>query len=157
MSLTNVTHSTFTIERSYPHAPERVFSAFATPEKRRRWFAEAENRKPEEFQMDFRVGGRDLMSFRMGPDSPFPGAMVINHTTYLDIVPDRRIVYAYSMTLGEHRFSASLATFEFRASATGTDLIFTEQGAFFEGADGPKMRQEGWSHLIDSLTAELGG
>lgn len=33
MNLTNVTHSTFTIERSYPHAPERVFSAFANPER----------------------------------------------------------------------------------------------------------------------------
>jgi len=37
----------------------------------------------------------------------------------------------------------------------GTDLIFTDQGAYFEGADGPKMREEGWSKLLDGLAKEL--
>ncbi len=37
----------------------------------------------------------------------------------------------------------------------GTDLICTHQGAFFEGADGPKMREAGWRTLLDKLTAEL--
>jgi hypothetical protein len=37
----------------------------------------------------------------------------------------------------------------------GTDLIFTEQAAFFEGADGPQMRQEGWAKLLESLAREL--
>ena len=156
MSLTNVTHTTFTIERTFPQAPERVFAAFADPQKKRRWYGEAENRKPEEFQMDFRVGGNDLLRLRLGPETPFPGVTITAHTVYQDIVPDGRIVYAYTMTLGEKRISASLATFEFRPSGTGTQLLFTEQGAFFEGADGAEMRQGGWVHLFDSLGAELG-
>jgi uncharacterized protein YndB with AHSA1/START domain len=59
------------------------------------------------------------------------------------------------MTLGENRISASLATLEFLSSDGGTKLVFTDQGAFFEGSDGPKMREEGWSHILDGLAAEV--
>jgi hypothetical protein len=37
----------------------------------------------------------------------------------------------------------------------GTDLILTHQAAFFEGADGPKMRQDGWRKLLEKLAKEL--
>jgi uncharacterized protein YndB with AHSA1/START domain len=40
---------------------------------------------------------------------------------------------------------------------TGTDLICTHQGAFFEGSGGPAMREEGWRSLLDALEAELAG
>jgi hypothetical protein len=33
--------------------------------------------------------------------------------------------------------------------------LFTEQGAYFEGADGPAVREEGWSKLLDQLTEKL--
>ena len=56
-----------------------------------------------------------------------------------------------TMSLGEKRISASLATVEFLPAKTGTDLIFTHQGAFFEGADGPEMRLAGWRKLLDRL------
>jgi len=57
--------------------------------------------------------------------------------------------------LGDKIFSASLVTFEFLPSETGTDLIVTHQGAFFEGADGPEMREAGWRKLLDRLTHEF--
>jgi uncharacterized protein YndB with AHSA1/START domain len=151
----NVTHSTFTIERSYPTAPERVFDAFADPAKKRRWHGDGAGRHAEVFEVDFRVGGSDRIQMRMGPDTPFPGVALIHQAVYQDIVPNRRIVFAYTMTMGERRFSASLATVEFVPSDKGTDLIFTEQGAYFEGADGPKMREQGWSHLLDGIAAEV--
>jgi len=145
----SVTHATFTIERTYPAAPERVFAAFADPVKKRRWFRESS--APEDFEMDFRAGGMERSRSILGPDTPFPGVAVTNHTTYQDIVPGRRIVFAYTMTLGEQRISASLATVELLASARGTDLLFTEQAAFFEGADGPQMRKDGWTQLLEQL------
>src|ERR1700733_5118362 len=153
MDKSAVTHSIFVIERNYPVRPERVFAAFADPAKKRRWLKE--NREAEEFEMDFRVGGNERSQSRLGPDTPFPGVAMINRTNYQDIVPNRRIVFAYTMALGEQRISASLATVELLATNKGTDLVFTEQGAFFEGADGPQMRQQGWRQLLEQLAAEL--
>jgi uncharacterized protein YndB with AHSA1/START domain len=151
----SVTHSTFVIERNYPVTPERVFAAFADPAKKRRWFANDEGGTVEEYEMDFRVGGRERRSGRLQAGTPFDGSMITNDTVYQDIVPGRRIVLAYTMTLGEKRISASLATFEFLPAGKGTELVFTEQAAFFEGGDGPQMRQEGWSKLLDYLGEAL--
>ncbi len=109
----------------------------------------------EEFEMEFQVGGRDRARYRFKEGSPFPGALLTNDTTYQDIVPNRRIVIAYTMAMNDVRFSASLATFEFVPVDGGTDLIFTEQGAYFENADGPARREEGWRGLLDKLSAEL--
>jgi len=155
MANRSVIHSTFVIERSYSANPERVFAAFADPAAKRRWYGEHESMSMEEFRMDFRVGGHDYARYTFGPNSPFPGATLVNNTVYQDIVPQRRIVIAYTMAIGDNRFSASQATFEFVPSAQGTGLIFTEQGAFFEGADGPQMREAGWRKLLDKLAGWL--
>jgi uncharacterized protein YndB with AHSA1/START domain len=151
----SVTHSTFVIEHSYPTTPERVFAAFADPARKMRWFADGREFEVEEFLIDFRVGGKEQWRFRFKEGSPFPGTALTNNTVYQDIVPHRRIVIAYTMTLGDKRFSASLATFELLRTDKGTDLIFTEQAAFFEGADGPQIRQEGWRKLLEELGKEL--
>jgi uncharacterized protein YndB with AHSA1/START domain len=153
MKKRSVTHSTFEIERTYPVPPQKVFAAFADPVKKRRWFREGKDSSGE-FEMDFRVGGRERSSFRLS-EGPYSGVVCTNDTTYQDIVPDSRIVLAYTMTLGEMRISASLATFELLAKGKETELIFTEQGAFFEISDGPEMRQEGWRELLKSLASEL--
>ena len=155
MTAPSATHATFTIERTYPTTPERVFAAFADPAKKRRWFAGSDHHEVLEFEMDFRVGGYHRSSYRLSEGTPFAGAVLANHTTYLDIVPNRRIVLAYTMGFGDQRFSASLSTFELRPAESGTTLVFTEQAAFFEGADGPQIREAGWRKLLENLSAEL--
>ena len=145
----SVTHSTFVIERNYPATPERVFAAFSDPAKKRRWFTE--DLETDEFTMDFRVGGRERKRFRAKN-----GFVFANDTVYLDIVPGRRIVFAYTMAMDSNRISSSQATVELLPAEKGTDLIFTEQGAFFEGADGPQRREGGWRKLLEQLAAALG-
>ena len=151
----SVIHSTFVIERSYPRPSERVFSALADAAKKRRWFAEGESHEVEEFAMDFRVGGIERARYRFKEGTPFPGVALTNEGSYQDIVPDRRVVMASTMTLGDRRISASLVTVELLPTDEGTDLICTHQGAFFEGADGPQLREAGWLQLLERLAKEL--
>jgi len=150
MAEPSVIHSTYVIERSYPATPQRVFAAFSDPVKKRRCFAEGERSVFEEFEMDFRVGGSEHVCFRLKN-----GMLCRNDTIYQDIVPERRIVIAYTMSVDGRRISSSQATTEFLPNEKGTDLIFTEQAAFFEGADGPQIRKEGWRLLFEQLAKEM--
>jgi len=146
----SIVHSSFSIERTYSTSPARVFSAFADQATKRRWLVEGEGWEIEEYAMDFRVGGLEYARFRYrgGPE-------IRNDTIYQDIVPDERIVFAYSMTVGEQRISASLATVELISARDGTRLTYTEQGAFFDGADQPRDREEGCRALLEKLDEEL--
>jgi uncharacterized protein YndB with AHSA1/START domain len=153
-----VVHATFRIERAYPAAPSRVFAAFADPAAKRRWFVEGEGWDVRSHSLEFRVGGteRSQFRFRGGPaGAPPKGTEMGNDTTYHDIVPDQRIVFAYTMSVAGRHISASLATVELAPDGTGTRLAFTEQAAFFEGADGAAMREQGWRALLESLGADL--
>jgi len=149
----SVIHSTFVIERSYPVKPERVFAALADPAKKRRWFVEGGGNKVEHYELDFRVGGKERASFRH--DTPAKGMVCTSDASYQDIVLNRRVVFASTMSLGDKCISASLVTFELLRSEKGTDLVLTHQGAFFEGADGPEMREEGWRKLLERLMEEF--
>ena len=151
----NVTHSTFTIEREFGVPPARVFRALSDPEMKRRWFAEGERSEVEEFTMDFRVGGSEELRFRGGAGTPVAGMVLVSRATYLDIVPDERVVMASTMGIGEMRFSASMSTFELVATRGGTRLVFTEQDAFFPNSDGPQLRKQGWLKLLGQLEWEL--
>src|ERR1700676_1403662 len=116
----SVVHSTFVIQRNYPKPPESVFSAFADSVKMRRWFAEGDHHEVEDFKMDFRVGGRELMRYRFKETTPMEGVAVTNEGSYQDIVPNRRVVTASTMTFGGKRISASLVTIELLPAGSGT-------------------------------------
>jgi uncharacterized protein YndB with AHSA1/START domain len=147
MTERSVTHATFVLERSYDAPPARVFAAWADADAKARWFGGGE----EAFQMDFRVGGREHNSGTMGSDTYAFDA------TYQDIVEDERIVYTYDMHLNGQRISVSVATVEFKQHDDGTRLVFTEQGAFLDGFDDPRMREQGTGSLLDALDKELKG
>jgi uncharacterized protein YndB with AHSA1/START domain len=146
----SVTHATFVIERSYDAAPARVFAAWATPEAKRRWFGGPEDWERSGYELDFRVGGRERASG--GP----PGGQVHTYDArYQDIVPNERIIIAYDMHLDDKRISVSLATVEMKPAGKGTRLTFTEQGAFLDGFDDPRLRERGTADLLDALGKEL--
>ena len=149
----SVIHNTFVIERSYPVPPGRGFAALSDPAKKRRWFVDGGGNKVEYYEMEFEVGGKERARFFHA--GPMKGIPFTNEGTYHDIVPDRRVVLASTMSMGEKRISSSLTTFELLTAESGTDLIFTHQGAFFEGSDGPEIREGGWRILLERLATEL--
>jgi uncharacterized protein YndB with AHSA1/START domain len=158
MTESAVVHSTFTIDRDYPASPERVFGAFANEATKRRWFAEGKGSEVKAFSVDFRVGGRETSRFVFTggpPGAPPAGTLIGNDTVYLDIVTNERIVFAYTMSAGDHRMSASLTTIELTPAGKGTRLTFTEQAAFFEKSDGAELREGGWRSLLGQLAQAL--
>lgn len=155
MSSQPIVHNTFAVERSYPVAVERAWAAFADPALKRRWYAEREGNDVDEFEQEFHIGGVERLQYRLGKDSPFPGVIILNDGSFQDIVPHERIVATSTMSFQGKRISTSLLTFQFIPGDGKTDLIVTHQGAFFEGADGPQMREAGWRALLDRLAAHL--
>jgi uncharacterized protein YndB with AHSA1/START domain len=151
MAEPKVVHSTFVLERKFEQPLEAVFDAFSDPAKARRWHAADGSSDVVEFALDFREGGTERMVYRMGPQTPIPGATLENEGRYQEIVPNERIVLASTMKLGGRRISVTQVTFELLPNGTGTELICTHQGAFLPGSDGPKMREAGWNTLLDRL------
>lgn len=151
-----VIHATCVVERSFSKPVSVVFAALSDPNKVRRWMGGGEHSELLEFGCEFREGGRQVLKYSMGPQTPIPGAVITNEGRFQQILPDERIVTASTMTMGERIFSASQVTFELAPTGNGTDLILTHQGAFFEGSDGPAMREQGWNALIDNLVALVG-
>jgi uncharacterized protein YndB with AHSA1/START domain len=143
MNERSVKHSTFVIERNYEALPAKVFAAWSDPASKARWFPKAD-------KFDFRVGGREIN--RGGP----PGGQVYTFDAcYQEIVPDRRIVYSYILDQDETRISVSVTTVEFKSTGAGTQLIYTEQGAFLDGHDTPEQREHGTKAMLDKLGDEL--
>lgn len=98
------------------------------------------------------MGESELSRFRFG-EMP----EMTNVTTYQDIVPDRRLVFRYRMTIGGAIMSASLTTIELTAQEGGTLLVHTEQGTYLDGSDDGTGREEGTRGLLEILAREVEG
>jgi uncharacterized protein YndB with AHSA1/START domain len=146
----SVVHADFTIERQYDCTPSQTFSAFSDPDLKGQWFAVPAAWENRIWELDFRVGGGEVNSG--GPDG---SAVFAFKSRYHEIVPDERIVFAYDLLVDERLTSVSLTTVEFFPSEGGTRLVFTEQGAFFDGLDNPDDREHGTGKLLDGLGAHL--
>jgi uncharacterized protein YndB with AHSA1/START domain len=146
----SVSHGSFTIERTYPVPAERVFQAFSEYSQKRAWFAEGEGFTVLDYTLDFQVGGREFCRFRFG-DGP---DMTLD-SIYMDIVPNRRIVFGYSMTAAGEPFSASVSSTELETTPEGTRMLYTEQCAFLDGKDGLEARHEGSIELLEALAKHL--
>jgi uncharacterized protein YndB with AHSA1/START domain len=155
--MTTTTHASFVIERRYDASPQRVFAAWADPVAKRAWFVEGEGWEIQSYEIDFREGGTEKSRFRHLKGEELFGEKTIfgNETVFNEIVPNERIIFTYSMDRNGVRFSISLASVELSAANGGTRMVFTEHGAWFDGGDGPQLREAGWRELLDKLDQHL--
>jgi len=94
----SVVHDAFTLERSYAAAPEAVFHALTDPAAKARWFSGGDGYTVLERSMDVRTGGSERLTGRWTN-----GRTATFDARYHEVVPNRRLVYAYDMLInGEH-------------------------------------------------------
>jgi uncharacterized protein YndB with AHSA1/START domain len=144
-----IDNDTWTVERDYPHPPEKVFAAWADPAVKVRWFDLSDAPDPD-YAGDFRVGGTETYRTAAGVSPRYAYA-----AEYRDIVPAERIVTTYEMSVDGRRISVSLATVEFAAAPGGTRVVYTEQGAYLDGLDDARSRRTGADAQLDRLDTLL--
>jgi uncharacterized protein YndB with AHSA1/START domain len=145
MSDRSVNHASFTLERTYPASPERVFAAWASQAAKSQWFG-GDQEGTEEHTLDFRIGGREFVKGAI-PNGP----TYTLDAVFQDIVDNERVVWSYGMLLDGRRISVSLATVEISSVPGGAKLVLTEQGAFLDGLDTNEQREEGTAEMLDKL------
>jgi uncharacterized protein YndB with AHSA1/START domain len=141
----------FSFSRLIDAPRERVYAAWAEPERMAQWFAPA----PFELvvhRMDFRPGGRFRMAMR-GPDGsdfPFSGR-------YGEIVPGEKLTWAGELGDGPPEQLTTVVTFKDEGGKTRLDarqtfhVITPDIEQALAGADA------GWNMTLDQLTAYVAG
>lgn len=148
---TPAVHGSFTIERVFTAPPARVFHALTNAEAKAKWFAGGHGQEILERRIDATPDGRERVEGRW-PD----GTVSCFDALYFDVIPNRRLVYAYEMHLNGAKISVSLATLELSPAQGGTKLVLTEQGSFLDGYEDNGAREEGTGFLLGRLAASLG-
>ena len=139
-------HHAFSLERRYPALPREVFAAWSDPQAKRRWLTNGQG----QHTLDFRVGGLELT--RVQGDS---GKMLAFESRYLDIIDEKRIVYASTLTADGELATTSITSVELQAEDDVTILVLTESDVFLDGQEEPSWREHGTAEQLDTLGVEL--
>lgn len=146
----SIVHGTFTLERTYPVKPEKVWAAFSVPEHKKKWFGGDDWQQLEE-KFDFRVGGVEVS---IGKHAS--GVVSAFECRYYDLIENVRMVYAYQMHLDGKKISVSLATIELEQVGSSTKLTMHEDGAYLDGYDDNGSRRGGTEWLLGKLGEIVG-
>jgi uncharacterized protein YndB with AHSA1/START domain len=149
MADTPTIHTSFVIDRAFAAPPAAVFQAWADPALKRQW-SDCHADHTTHYSLDFRPLGRETHRV----DDPARGVQLIEKV-FFDIVPARRIVFAYDISLDERRLSVSLVTVEFTAAQGGTKMIYSEQLAYLDGHTDLSQRVHGTAQALDRLRLQV--
>jgi uncharacterized protein YndB with AHSA1/START domain len=156
MKTPKITHDSFVIEKIYNASSESVFAAWGDIKSKAQWFIGPDDWKPIRREIDFRVGGLEVLHGKFGN-----GFEPHYEARFYSIIPNERIVFVYDMHLNGNHHSVSIASVEVESlGVKKTRLTFTEQVSFMDGTDGIKgsaSRREGTLSHLNRLEAILGG
>ena len=131
-----------TLTRRFATAPEKVYAAWADPEKLVQWFGpgsvEAGSVKAD---IDLRVGGRYRISFNANGQYNQVGGV------YREVVPNERLVFSWAWHSTPAR--ESLVTVSLKPDGAGTLLTFRHEQ--FVDATARDNHERGWTELLGKL------
>ena len=135
-----------TLTRRFSAAPEKVYAAWADPQRLVQWFGPGSVEEGSvKADIDLRVGGRYRISFRANGDYNEVGGV------YREVVPNQRLVFSWAWHSTPER--ESLVTISIRPEGSGTLLVFNH--AQFADEKARDNHQRGWTDLLGKLEAYL--
>lgn len=134
--------------------PHKVYEGWTNPELMKQWFAPKPWSTPV-VEVDLRPGGSNLIVMR-GPD----GAEFPNRGIYLEVVPNRKLVFTDAYTSAwvpsEKPFMTGILTFEDAGNGT---TKYTARVVHWSAADREAHEKmgfhQGWGQCADQLEALL--
>ena len=136
-----------TLRRHYRVAPEKVWRAWTDPQALKLWFGPGEIVSVPRVDIDLRVGGRFRVTMLAddGETHDVSG-------TYLEIVPNRKLVFSWAWRSTPER--ESRVTVQIEPDGDGCELVLMHEQFFDEAArDG---HNHGWSGALVKLEEWLG-
>ena len=145
-----VCHASLTFERSCAAPLPSVFELYSNAKERERWSVPSDTATFSYEEADFRVGGWDV--FRCGSKE---APQYRGETHYLDIVPDKRIVFSQVISQGKQHLCASMNTVRFEPQGEGTKITATVQLVSFVGDGMIEGTKLGMNAAFDKFMAAV--
>ena len=146
--VTPVCHGTFTLNRSWAAPPSRVFQAWADPNLKRQWFGPPPGEWTESRRtMEFRPGGLEIHEGKLTTS----GVTTLYEGRFHLIEENQRLIFAYDLHLSGRFHSVTLASLVLEANGARTDVSYTEQVMYLDGADGTAQRRHGTEYLFEKI------
>jgi len=124
---------------------DRVFKAWTEPEQMIKWFGCWET-STVNIQQDFRVGG-DYSHHIHCED----GKNVTMSGTFLEIVPNKKLVYTWTSTSEEYPAVDTVVTVEFNETGATTELVLKHSK--FDRPISVQGHSVGWGAALDKFEA----
>ena len=131
-----------TLTRRFSAAPEKVYAAWADPQKLVQWFGPTSVEEGSvTADIDLRVGGRYRISFKVDGDYNEVGGV------YREVVPNERLVFSWAWHSTPER--ESLVSISIRPEGSGSLLVFNH--AQFVDAAARDNHERGWTEFLAKL------
>jgi uncharacterized protein YndB with AHSA1/START domain len=131
-----------TLTRRFATAPEKVYAAWADPEKLVQWFGPASVEAGSvKADIDLRVGGQYRISFNANGQYNQVGGI------YREVVPNARLVFSWAWHSTPER--ESLVTVLLKPDGAGTLLTFHHEQ--FADVTARDNHETGWTELLGKL------
>jgi len=145
MATDAATKPSLVIKRRFNVSPEKVFAAWADPEKLKQWMRPGEITSTRA-EIDLRTGGRYRIVMRAtdGEEHDVSGV-------YREIIANEKLVFTWAWKSTPER--ESLVTVTFKPDGAGTIMTLLHE-QFFD-ADARDRHQGGWNGALEKLEKYL--
>lgn len=143
----SASHGTVSVEGLVNASKAQVYTAYSDPSAREAWGAPSDTAVFYYEEADFRVGGRDIA--RCGPkhDPRF-----IVETRYIEISPERSIVWTEIVREEDQTLAVNITTMELIADNDRTRVVVTVQVTSFVGEGMIANTHAGHTGSLENMT-----